>query len=603
MSKVHILKPEIVSKIAAGEIIERPASVLKELVENAIDADADSIEVHLQDAGKKSIVVNDNGQGIEHEDLKTIFLRHATSKISEADDLSAIHSLGFRGEALYSIAAISHITLHSKTETQDAGWGIHLRAGENFHIRPCSFNDHGTSITVNELFFNMPARKKFLKSNTTEIHQILSTFIPYTLLHNEIRFHLTHGTKDLLKVEPSSSRIKRIADVLNIDSRHLLEIHQNFPERDVSISLILGDINIKRTRRDMQFIFVNNRPVQNKAIGFHMNQIYRLIMPPGLYPCYAVYITIPAENVDVNIHPTNREVRIKNEPDICSLLRSLSEQALMTSGQIKKVASYQTSVANSTDINQALMRTHPSENTFDANFPTEIQETSTRAGDYAYPRSWRNDQNDIRREKQEFFIPEDTLFTKSQENMQSRLEKARYIGSFINKFLLFGVDQSMLVIDQHAAAERITYEQLIRQMDNGTIEVQHLLSPILIKLTPQEILIWEDAKEKLEELGLSGSQWDEETIAIHTHPTFLKDIEKAVRHLLSGENISKCDHDVLARRACRSSVMAGDKLAPEQAEHIRQQLIKCLDPFTCPHGRPTVIELTEDFLDKQFFRT
>ena len=161
----------------------------------------------------------------------------------------------------------------------------------------------------------------------------------------------------------------------------------------------------------------------------------------------------------------------------------------------------------------------------------------------------------------------------------------------------------MLVIDQHAAAERITYEQLIQQMDKGTIEVQHLLSPILIKLTPQEILIWEEAKEKLEELGLSGSQWDEETIAIHTHPTFLKDIEKAVRHLLSGENVSKCDHDVLARRACRSSVMAGDQLSSEQAEHIRQQLIKCLDPFTCPHGRPTVIELTEDFLDKQFLRT
>ncbi|MCK5013319.1 MAG: DNA mismatch repair endonuclease MutL [Candidatus Omnitrophica bacterium] len=609
MKKVHILKPEIISKIAAGEVIERPASVIKELLENSLDAQADTIEAEIKEAGKTLIKIKDNGHGIGQDDLKTIFTRHATSKIENIDDLYSIRSLGFRGEALYSIAAIAHVTVHSKTEEQETGWGIHLRGGEDFHNRPCSFNGHGTEIEVKELFFNTPARKKFLKSNTAEVHQILNIFIPYTLLRSQTRFSLISGHKPLLKVAPALDRVSRMADVLNLNKEHLLGVARNFPERDISIHLVLGDINIKRARRDMQFIFVNDRPVQNKSMSFHMNQVYRLIMPPELYPCFALYINVPAENLDVNIHPTKREVKIKNEQDICSILRVLCEQALMTSGHTKQVARHMTSsFAKASEdrqetssvqktIDQALKGAHSSEVTFDSDVPTGTQEVTADAGDYAYPR-----RASLSGEKQGSFIPENDLFAAKQENLQSRLAAARYIGGFMNKFLLFEIDQSILVVDQHAAAERITYEQLIQQMEKGTLEVQHLLSPVLIKLTPQEILIWEEAKDKLDALGLSVTQWDEETIAIHTHPLFLKDIEKTTRNLLAGENIAKCDHDTMARRACRSSVMAGDKLSPEQAKHVRAQLIKCLDPFTCPHGRPTVIEINQDFLDKQFLR-
>ena len=600
MPRVHILKPEIISKIAAGEVIERPASVIKELVENAIDAQSGTIDIELKEAGKTLIRVKDDGHGIEQDDLKTIFTRHATSKITNVDDLYSIRSLGFRGEALYSVAAISHVTVHSKTEEQETGWGIHLRGGEDFHNRPCSFNDHGTEITVKELFFNTPARKKFLKSNTAEVHQILNVVIPYALLHNEIRFSLTHGHKPLLNVAPVLDKTSRMADVLNLDKQHLFEVRQDFSERDISVHLVLGDINIKRTRRDMQFIFVNGRPVQNRAIGFHMNQVYRLIMPQELYPCFAVHITIAPESVDVNIHPTKREVKIKSEQDICSILRSLTEQALMTSGHTKQVVEHMTQTGGGEQraVDRALTRSFSSEMAFDADAPVERHETAVDTGDYAYPRRALESG-----EKQEFFIPENDLFAAKQENLQSRLAQSRYIGNFMNKYLFFEAGQSILVVDQHAAAERVTYEQLILQMEKGTIEVQHLLSPVLIKLTPQEILIWEEAKDKLDALGLSVTQWDEETIAIHTHPLFLKDIEKTMQNLLAGEDIAKCDHDTMARRACRSSVMAGDKLSPEQAKHVRDQLIKCLDPFTCPHGRPTVIEIKQDFLDKQFLRT
>ncbi|MCK5083264.1 MAG: hypothetical protein KAR31_10190, partial [Candidatus Omnitrophica bacterium] len=426
--------------------------------------------------------------------------RHATSKIENIDDLYSIRSLGFRGEALYSIAAIAHVTVHSKTKEQETGWEIHLRGGEDVHNRPCSFNGHGTEIEIKELFFNTPARKKFLKSNTAEVHQILNVFIPYAILHNEIRFSLAHNHKALLKVAPDSDRIGRMANVLNLNKQHLLEVAQDFPERDISVHLILSDINIKRTRRDMQFIFVNNRPVQNKAISFHMNRTYRLIMPPELYPCFAVNITIPAENVDVNIHPTKREVKIKNEQDICSILRSLCEQAVMTSGHTKQVTGYESQAASRDNsiIDHALTKSHFSEVTFDSDVPTGTRETTIDGGDYAYPR-----RTSVSGEKQEFFIPENDLFAAKQENLQSRLAQSRYIGSFMNKYLLFEIDRLILVVDQHAAAERITYEQLIRQMEKGTLEVQHLLSPVLIKLTPQELLIWGEAKDKLDALGLS----------------------------------------------------------------------------------------------------
>jgi len=605
MTKVHILKPEIISKIAAGEVIERPASVIKELVENALDAGTDSIEVQLKDAGKSLIRIKDTGHGIEQDDLETIFQRHATSKIAEADDLYNIHSLGFRGEALYSVAAIAHVTVNSKPKTQDSGWEISLRGGQDIQTKPCRFNGHGTDIHIRELFFNTPARKKFLKSNTTEIHQIIKTFIPYTLLYPDVRFTLTHGNKSLINTPAAKDKKKRMAEILNLNADHLIRVEHGFPEENIHVELILGDINLKRTRRDMQFIFVNNRPVQNKAIGFHMNQIYRLIMPPSVYPYFAVYITVAADTVDVNIHPSKREIKIKNEQNICSFLRSMSEQALMTAGPIKQADDRRAhnDPPPNHPIDYALKKSHGPDSTFDHNTDGAAEETGGSTGNYAYPQSSWNRQDSFIRERQEMFIPEDSPLHSKKENLQDQLGRASYVGIFMNKFLLFELNESLLVIDQHAAAERITYEQLIRQMEKGTLEVQHLLSPILIKLMPVEMTIWEEAKDKFEELGLSGSPWDEETLAIHTHPLFIKDIEKTVRHLLDGKDIAAYDHNAMARRACRSSIMAGDKLSPEQADHIRLQLIECLDPFTCPHGRPTVISMNENFLDKQFLRT
>jgi DNA mismatch repair protein MutL len=597
MTRVNVLPPEVVSKIAAGEVVERPASVIKELIENSLDAGSTSIEIQLKDAGKSLIHIRDNGHGIDQGDLDKIFLRHSTSKIQTAEDLYAIHSLGFRGEALYSIGAVADIILKSKTMTASEGWEIHFRGGKTLHIKPCAFNQTGTNIHIKELFFNTPARKKFLKANATELHQILDVVVPYTILYPERRFLLQHEDKTLIDVASTEHVTDRIASVLNLEEKFLLTAAHSLLDKNISVRMILGDINIKRSRRDMQFIFVNDRPVQSKSISYHLNQIYRLIMPNDSYPFFAVFLTVPPENIDVNIHPTKREIKIKDEAAICTLLRSLAEQAIMTAGQGKQVMEPPSPTMSS--IERALSYSHQTEKDDSKPVGDFKDNLFGSRQDYAFPRG----QGSSVQESSEYYIPQNTLLTQKGNSIQSKLENAKFVGAFISKYLLFESGQSLLVVDQHAAAERINYELFLRQMEKGQVEVQHLLSPVLLKLNPSEWLAWEELKDKLDAIGFNSNQWDKETVAIHTHPLLIQDTEKAIRELLSGERVAQADHDTIARRACRASVMAGDILNREKAEFQREQLLNCLDPFTCPHGRPTVVEITNSFLDKQFLRT
>ncbi|MBF0522594.1 MAG: DNA mismatch repair endonuclease MutL [Candidatus Omnitrophica bacterium] len=606
MPRINILPPNLVSKIAAGEVIERPASVIKECVENSLDAGATSVEIHLKNAGTTLIHIKDNGGGIDRDDLERIFLRHATSKIKNEDDLYQIHSLGFRGEALYSIAAIADVTLKSKTEHQPEGWEIHIRGTERLGLKPAATPGHGTEMEIKELFYNTPARKKFLKSSATEINQILNTFIPYTLLYPSVRFLLTHQGNNLIDLLPSDSLTKRIAQALHLEEKYLLEKIQD------NIHLVLGDMNIKRARRDLQFIFVNGRPVQNKNISFHLNQIYRLIMPEGDVPFFCVFIAVPPEDVDVNVHPSKREVKLKDEQEICLKLRILGEETLMRQGNIKVIVS---------DPSQPICHSRESGNPgLGSKILDGIQNPSRNSKEILDPRfreddrkrGWddRNDasNNDFPQEtpphtaEQIFFIPPEEFSVGKKENLQAQLQHARLIGAFLNKYLFFEQGRSLLLMDQHAAAERINYEKFLNQIRKGQVEVQHLLTPTVIPLSPQELIVWEETQTTLETVGFSNNQWDNKSIAIHSHPAMILNIERAVRNLLADEKIAQDDWESIARRACRASVMTGDYLNAEQADGLRLQLLECFDPFTCPHGRPTVVEITEEFLDKQFLR-
>jgi len=566
MNKVNILPPDVIAKIAAGEAVDRPASVVKELLENALDAGATSIEIHLKDAGRELIHIKDNGSGIEHGDLKNIFQRHATSKIAAIEDLEKLHSMGFRGEALYSIAAVSDVTLTTRVSKEE-GWNIHIRGGVRQKLEPAALSHAGTDIKIAELFFNTPARRKFLKNNASELHQVLNIVLPYTLIYPHIRFVLDHAGKGLLDLRPAPSRLDRTAAALNIKMDQLLESDQEFVEDKIRVKMILGNINIQRPRRDLQFIYINDRPVESRNLSFNLNDVYKLILPPGVYGAFIVNITMDPANVDVNIHPTKREVRIKDEAMLIRILRRMAEYQLMQKGTPKHM-----STQSGLPADQLIYAPGQFQARFDPipasqEMPLEFQ----------------------------LFGEDNTL--------RSKFTRARYVGSFLQKFLIFEADESLLIVDQHAAQERIMFEKFKDQIDNAAIESQPLLTPLLLKLTPQEKIVWGELQEKLTDAGIETNQFDDDTIAVQTQPLLLKNIENVVRTLLAGADAPRMDHAALARRACKASIVAGDKLDITQADHQRKQLLECKDPFTCPHGRPTLIEVTQDFLDRQFLRT
>jgi len=590
MSKVNLLSPDVIAKIAAGEAVERPASVVKELLENAIDAGACSIEIHLKDAGKELIHIKDNGCGIAREDLENIFQRHATSKISAIEDLEKLCSMGFRGEALYSIAAISDVTLSSRSGP-DEGWQIHIRGGVRQNLEPTALGHTGTDIKIAELFFNTPARRKFLKNNTAELNQIVNIVLPYTLIYPQKRFVLTHTGRTILDLAIAPSSIDRAAAALNVRMNDLLETDQEFVEEQIRIRMILGNINVQRPRRDMQYIFINDRPVDSRNLNFNLNDVYKLIMPPGIYGAFIVNITLNPANVDVNIHPTKREVRLKDESRIISLLRRMAEYQLMQKGQAREIHEGGLPADQIIFAPGQLQPRMSFSNASVGNPDKDVFGSPIKTfGD--------NKKGNFDNDNMQHF----QLF--GQENsLRAKFSRGRYIGNFLQKYLLFEADDSLLIVDQHAAQERIMFERFKAQIESSKVESQPLLTPILLKLSPQEKIAWDENKDKLAAAGIETTQFDDDTIALQTMPLLLKNIELVVRALLAGQEAHRLDHDTLARRACKASVVAGDRLDQSQIEHQRQELLACKDPFICPHGRPTVIEIDQGFLDRQFLRS
>jgi len=590
MTKVNILAPDVIAKIAAGEAVDRPASVVKELLENAIDAGATSIEIHLKEAGRELIHIKDNGSGIARGDLEKIFQRHATSKISAIEDLEKLCSMGFRGEALYSIAAVSDVTLKTKSvilspkdeESNDStAWVIHVRGGIRQSLEPAAVSHTGTDIKVAELFFNTPARRKFLKNNASELHQILNIVLPYTLIYPEKRFVLTHMGRGLLDLRPAPSRLDRAAAALNTRMDHFLETDQEFVEEQIRVRMILGNINIQRPRRDMQFIFINGRPVESRNLSFNLNDVYKLILPPGVFGAFIIDITLDPANVDANIHPTKREVRLKDEGRIISLLRRMTEYQLMHKGQARQFS--------------------PGLTEFSSPHAAGTRQGGIPTGQVIFAPGQLQAKFNPAAAAQD--MPLDFQLFGEENTLRSKFTRARFVGSFLQKFLIFEADESLLIVDQHAAQERVMYEKFKDQIENAAVESQPLLVPLLLKLTPQEKISWEQLQEKLTAAGIETTQFDDDTIAVQTQPLLLKNIENVVRNLLAGAETSRIDQDTLARRACKASITAGDKLDITQADHQRRQLLECKDPFTCPHGRPTLIEVTQNSLDRQFLRS
>ncbi len=586
MPIVHVLSSEMIARIAAGEVVERPASVVKELIENALDAGASRLEVHLKDGGKTLIHVKDNGRGIAREDLAVLFQRHATSKIATADDLEKVLSLGFRGEALYSIGAVGEVSIKSRCAGADEAWELDVKGGIKEAARPAAMPAQGTELRVKELFFNTPARKKFLKSDPAEMEQVLHVLLPYTLLYPSGHFMLTHNGRTLLDLAPAAV-VDRFAAALNLEARHLIAGDRAGSSEGVFVRLVLGDINIQRPRRDLQFLFVNGRPVQSRSIFFHVNDVYRMLMPDGVHPAFAVFLELPPEEVDVNIHPAKREVRIRQEARLGALLRAQAEHLLMSRGGAREMGG----ASLSGDPYGGAVRAEPVFSFPDQDIPAAAMAHRDVVAEPRVP-------------VQDTFPQFAARYTQErEESLKDRFLRARFIGTFARTYHLFEDGESLFVIDQHAAQERILYEKFRAQVTAGKVEVQRLLIPLVLKLTPQEQMAFEQAGALLHAFGFEATAIGQDAMALHTSPVLLARPGDAVRALLADEHLAGVDHDALARRACRASVMAGDRMKDEEAVHQLTALMACENPFTCPHGRPVFVELRSSFLDRQFMRT
>ncbi|MCX8083112.1 MAG: DNA mismatch repair endonuclease MutL [bacterium] len=565
MGKVKFLSESIVSRIAAGEVVESPASVVKELIENSLDADAENIIIEIKSGGKKLISVKDDGEGIEPDDVEKLFNRHATSKIDSYNDLYSIKSLGFRGEALYSIGAVSDVLLQSRAKgIEGGGREIHIRGGVNIGVRDISRKE-GTTVEVRELFFNTPARRKFLKSDTTEFRKIVNIIIPYTIAFPNKKFSLIHNGKNIFNFNRSEDIIDRFCEVAALNKDYVVSGEKEIKEKNSLLKVLLGDINLKFPVKNRQYIFVNNRPVYNRNLSYTMNSVYGDIFPKDIYPAFAVFIYLQPEDVDVNIHPSKREVKLKEEGYICSLLFDFSREILLKKARGKVVEDGKVC--------------------YEKVGSNEMEKVIPCISDI------KQELFDVKRES----VPE-------CEGIRAKLKDACYIGSYKNKYLFFDAGETLLIMDQHAVHERIRFEILKRQWESGAVDIQRLLTPLIIKLSSEEIIVWEEGNNILEGLGFLTTRWDAHSIALHGFPQVIKNPVVSIRNILAERDFIKSDKETLARKACKGAVSAGDRITEEEAINIKNELLKCETPFVCPHGRPTVIEFSELFFDRQFLR-
>lgn len=587
MAHVHVLSSDVIARIAAGEVVERPASVVKELVENALDAGATYVEVNLKEGGKSLIYIKDNGSGIVREDLGLLFQRHATSKITSAEDLEQVLSLGFRGEALYSIGAVAEVNVKSLATGLKDAWEIDVKGGVKEAARPVAMAGQGTEIRVKELFFNTPARKKFLKSDASEVEQVLNVFMPYVLLYPDRHFILTHNGRTLVDLAPAENVVERTAAALNLDARHLLSGEGALLQEGFALRLVLGDINIQRPRRDLQYLFVNGRPVQSRTVLFHVNDVYRLVMSEGVHPAFAIFLNVSPADVDVNIHPAKREVRIRQEARLGGFLRTQIEQLLMTRGGAKEIPAREP------------LFPFPSDVPISEGVPADKMIFSPgQSSDIPLCRPRPQNEEPVFSEFVAHFDQQ------RESSLKDRLLRARFIGTFAHKYHLFEEGQSLFVVDQHAAQERVLFEKFRRQLAAGAVEVERLLTPVVVSLTRQEKSAFDRLEDRLKLFGFEATVLDEGAIALHTLPSDLSDPAQVVRALLADDDLrAPGNTDVLARRACRASVMAGDRMKAEESVHQLKHLMACDDPFTCPHGRPVFVELKTSFFDRHFLRT
>ncbi len=572
---IHILSEDVVSKIAAGEVVERPASVVKELLENAIDAGATEIRIRIEEAGKRLIEVSDNGCGIPSSELKLALCRHATSKIERSEQLFQIRTLGFRGEALASIAAVSHFSILTRTNDSSIGKQLDEDGGVEGSIRQVAHHQ-GTTIKVSDLFFNLPARLKFMKTDQTERQVIESLVSRYALAYPSVRFVLTLNDKVGFQTLGNDNQREILSQIYGVEiGRQLLAIEMD--EEKTRVKGFVSPISITRSNRKEITIFVNGRWVQDISIATAFIQAYRSMLMVGRYPLGALFIEVDPEDVDVNVHPAKAEVRFKQPDRIFSLVQHAVKRTIMLNPlNIPVETGGWFHQPQSGGINQ-------------------IQRDGFSFQD-------QNGQGEKPKENPPLITYED------RERIRSDMPLLRVIGQIGLTYIVAEGPDGLYLIDQHSAHERILFEKMVDQKTQNAS--QRLLSPLNLELTPQMIEMLMKQIPLLEKLGFELEHFGGNSFRVRAIPAiFIKNDPISLIHSVL-ENIAEdeaplaneMEKKIIARICKRAAIKSGQVLSVEEQKVLVNELEHCVSPRTCPHGRPTMIHLSVNLLERQFGR-
>ncbi|KUO69354.1 MAG: hypothetical protein APF77_02420 [Clostridia bacterium BRH_c25] len=607
MGKIYLLDEATINKIAAGEVIERPASIVKELAENSIDAGAAAISIEIQEGGKAYINVSDNGCGIMKEDIEHVFFRHATSKLKSSEDLhKGIPTLGFRGEAMASIAAVSEVELKTKAEEDASGSHVTIKGGKLIDSTDIGYPT-GTSVTVRNLFFNTPARLKFLKSDTSEQGAIVDIVEKFALTNTGISMKLTVNNKVVLHTPGNGDLLSVILCIYgkNITKAMLpLEYSNDI----ISIEGYIGKPEIAKGNSTYMTFSINKRYIKNRMMAEAMKQAYKTLLMNNRYPFSIINIDIKSEMIDVNVHPTKQEIKFSDDRAIFNTLYLAVKNCLNNNRLIFEsfedasetreapAAQYQNARSGASDYRNT--RSVPV-NMFDkrAGYEPKKNEQASEPIIKSFNKKYEHDMKPEASGVHEKAIQKPHVFS------------INIIGQLFGTYVLGQQEDTFYLIDQHAAHERIMFEYIKEKYNTKSIAMQELLMPIIIELSPAEKLLYSENTLIFQNLGFEIEWFGENTLAIRAIPIimgepctgeFFSNILDSLNE--PGGNASSPLEKIIISMACKNAIKAGDSITQEETRELIERLMKTSQPYTCPHGRPTIITMSKYELEKKFKR-
>lgn len=588
MSKIHVLPDHIINQIAAGEVVERPASVVKELVENALDAEANYIRVEVERGGKAFIRVTDNGVGMDREDAKAAFLRHATSKISDAEDLFRIYTFGFRGEALSSIASVAQVKLETKLRGAMIGTEATVN-GDEKSVRDSGVPE-GTRVTVRNLFYNTPVRQKFLKTDATEYGHILGYLTALAMVRYDAGFTFLNDGKVVFDLPQARDSLTRVSALLGKDmTKDMIPVFHDGEE--FKIEGFIGKPAIARSSRQHQYLFVNDRVISNPSLAFAVKESYGNLLPDGKFPVFVISLKIASQLIDVNVHPRKMEVKFADPQAVFRHLKGAVSTAL---------------------------ESHVSAPHLKMDDKTAFQEIVSRSGGYVSRENIPSYGKTYSKDDVQQAIEFTKAFSGSSEYQREHRTLQNVGGlNFIPlcqvaaSYIVAQGEEGIVLIDQHAAHERVLFERLLGQIEKEENVSQPLLMPETLELSHEDKRIFEQYRELLSDFGFDVEAFGGQTFLIRAVPLCLS--KEDTRSVLTGifDDLEKSNKTstiqgkreaILEYVACRAAIKFGQTLTHEEQVSLIQQLGKTPRKFTCPHGRPTYICLTFDELEKRFKR-